>query len=94
MKKLNGNMDGRHFLGRKPPDDSNLFFCVDVIVNASQSDGRELDPQVAGLQPRQLVAWVAQQQEEELNNRFDMLENLPAFGHRQFLPVPPVKDIL
>jgi hypothetical protein len=31
-----------------------------------------------------------QQQEEELNNRFDIIEDLLAFGHRQFLPVPPV----
>jgi hypothetical protein len=37
---------------------------------------------------RQLVAWVAQQQEEELNDRLDIVEDLPAFGHRQFLPVP------
>ncbi|MGD9365756.1 MAG: hypothetical protein PVH87_08685, partial [Desulfobacteraceae bacterium] len=68
--------------------------------------------------PRQQVAWVAQQQEEQLTNRFDIdllrpnqqklpvperidrflsaaaqppviNEDLPAFGHRQFLPVPP-----
>ncbi|MGD9186901.1 MAG: hypothetical protein PVI89_01755, partial [Desulfobacteraceae bacterium] len=43
-------------------------------------------------QPRQLVAWVAQQQEEQLHNRFDLIDNLLAFGHRQFLPVPPVKN--
>jgi hypothetical protein len=41
--------------------------------------------------PRQLVAWVAQQQEEQLHNLFDIIEDLLAFGHRQFLPVPPVK---
>jgi hypothetical protein len=43
-------------------------------------------------QPRQLVAWVAQQQEEQSHNLFDIIEDLLAFGHRQFLPVPPVKD--
>jgi hypothetical protein len=42
--------------------------------------------------PRQLVAWVAQQQEEQLHNRLDLIEDLLAFGHRQFLPVPPIDD--
>jgi hypothetical protein len=39
---------------------------------------------------RQRVAWVAQQQEERLHKRFDFIENLLTFGHRQSLPVPPV----
>jgi hypothetical protein len=43
-------------------------------------------------QPRQLVAWVAKQQEEQLHNLFDIIEDLLAFGHRQFLPVPPVDE--
>jgi hypothetical protein len=41
--------------------------------------------------PGQLVAWVAQQREEHWHNRLDIIEDLLAFGHRQFLPVPPVK---
>jgi hypothetical protein len=71
-----------------------LIHFPEVVSKASPAKGQResstLGPKISRGWPRQLVAWVAQQQEEQLHNRFDLIEDLPAFGHRQFLPVPPV----